>query len=127
MAWGLAFVGAGLLLLAFASSLEFMLGAMTLYGLGFGLIFPAVNALVADASMPGERGTAFGLFYAFYSAGVVAGAGLAGFLAESSTLGPAFIAGMVGLGMAVVVGLGGRQVELGVTAPQSAEQARDRA
>lgn len=54
---------------------------MALYGLGFGLIFPAANAQVADAARPSERGSAFGIFYAFYSVGVILGAGAAGLVA----------------------------------------------
>ncbi len=108
MALGLALAGLGLLSLAASPTLEAVLGAMGLFGLGFGLIFPAVNALVADASRPGERGTAFGLFYAFYSAGVVTGAGLAGLLAAGLAAGPPLAAGLVGLAGAAAVWLGGR-------------------
>lgn len=96
---GLWLAGLGLLLLGGWSKLEAALGAMAIYGLGFGLIFPAANALVADATAPGERGTAFGMFYAFYSLGVVAGATASGLLAGqqwTSFGGPFHLAGLLG-------------------------------
>jgi MFS family permease len=66
---------------------------MVLYGLGFGLIFPSANAQVADATDRGERGSAFGLFYALYSLGVVLGAAAAGFLAGGDGLLSPFVSG----------------------------------
>lgn len=46
---------------------------MFIYGIGFGLLFPAMTAHVVDLSNKNNRGTAFGLFYAFFSLGVVIG------------------------------------------------------
>lgn len=83
LAAGLAVVGFGLAALAAAQSLPGVYGAMAIFGLGFGLLFPAASALIADASAPHERGTAFGVFYAVYSLGVVAGSLLSGWLGES--------------------------------------------
>jgi len=60
------------------------LGGMALFGLGFGLLFPAVTALVTDATALPERGTAFGIFYAVYSLGAVLGSALAGLVAEQA-------------------------------------------
>lgn len=51
---------------------------MALYGLGFGLIFPSANAQVAEATHPGERGAALGIFHGFYSVGVIVGSAAAG-------------------------------------------------
>jgi MFS family permease len=54
---------------------------MALFGLGFGLLFPSASALVADATVPAERASAFGVFYAAYSLGVVGGEVGSGLLA----------------------------------------------
>jgi MFS transporter, DHA1 family, multidrug resistance protein len=97
--WGLVFAGASLLVLAIAPGLPMVLAGMALYGLGFGLIFPAVNALVADVTQPYERGTAFGLFFAFYSLGVVMGAAVGGLIAgvEMAAFAPFFLSSLIGL------------------------------
>jgi MFS family permease len=80
-ALGLALVGFALLTLGLSSLLSStglpsasnVYGGMALFGLGFGILFPAVTALVADATQPHERGAAYGIFYAAYSLGVAAG------------------------------------------------------
>lgn len=54
--------------------------SMGLYGIGFAFMFPSINALVLDQSNQNERGKAFGLFYAFFSLGVVVGSFLIGAL-----------------------------------------------
>lgn len=73
MAAGAVVIALSLVALAFMTTLGPMALAMALYGVGFGLIFPAALAtLVANASAE-RRGTAFGLFYAFFSLGAIAG------------------------------------------------------
>lgn len=97
---GLLFVGVSLPFLGASVRLEPVLASMALFGLGFGLIFPSANAQVADATRPAERGTAFGLFYAFYSLGVVLGATASGFLASQQwapAFGPFLLAGVIAL------------------------------
>ncbi len=79
---GLLFVGLGLVILALSLARSPVALGMGIFGLGFGLLFPATSALVVEASAPEERGSAFGLFYALYSVGVILGALLSGFLAE---------------------------------------------
>jgi len=83
---GLFLVGCALLLLPIGTGLPATWAFMGLYGLGFGLIFPSANARVADLTDQGERGSAFGLFYAFWSVGVILGASAAGFMVERGTL-----------------------------------------
>jgi MFS family permease len=83
LAAGLAVVGIGLAALGAAQSMPAVYGAMAIFGVGFGVLFPAASALIADASAVHERGTAFGVFYAVYSLGVVAGSLLSGWLGES--------------------------------------------
>ena len=51
-----------------------VLGAvMALYGLGFALLFPAINTLLIHGTTESNRGKAYGWFYALFSAGTVAG------------------------------------------------------
>lgn len=59
--------------LASAPALPAMLTAMAAYGLGFGLAFPALSALVGDGAPPGRRGLAMGLLGATFSLGAAAG------------------------------------------------------
>jgi predicted MFS family arabinose efflux permease len=56
--------------------------AMALYGIAFGMLFPSVSALVADYSLPEERGMASGLFHALLTAGVAVGAIAVGWVEE---------------------------------------------
>ncbi len=76
-AWSLT-VGALLLAvgvgaIASLTALPALFGAMIVYGLGFGLVFPsAIAALVAHVP-EGKRGTGFGIFYAVFSLGAIAG------------------------------------------------------
>jgi DHA1 family multidrug resistance protein-like MFS transporter len=103
---GLAVVAAGLL--AMAGGARAALAGMAIFGLGFGLAFPSAAALVAESVESGERGRAFGVFYALWSLGVVSGAGLADGLArwQGAVTGAAFAAA------AVVALLGGGAVLL---------------
>ncbi len=52
--------------------------SMLIFGIGFGLLFPALNASVAAGTADGNRGAAFGIFYAIYSLGAALGAYLPG-------------------------------------------------
>lgn len=103
---GLGLIGASLVSLAFASGTGEVYASMAAFGCGFGLLFPAVTAYLADQTVPGERGVAYGVFYAAYSLGVVVGEVCSGQLAQ--TLGPTTVApfwafGSVALGVAVWV------------------------
>ena len=82
---GLGVFGAGLLLMAATPALWAIFVGMAVIGLGFGLLFPAAAALVADSGGPRRRGMAFGIFYGAYSLGVVIGAFMSGQLADAST------------------------------------------
>ena len=95
--WGLAICGAALAISQQVTGYGETIAAMALFGVGFGLLFPGMSAQVADATEPGERGTAYGVFYAFYSAGVVIGALLAGRVGsvDSVGFGPLLVGGVV--------------------------------
>ncbi len=53
---------------------------MALYGTAYGLLFPSISALVADHTVPEERGMATGLFHALLTAGVAIGAPIIGWV-----------------------------------------------
>jgi len=60
------------------------LGAvMVLYGIGFSFLFPAINTMLAHSTSPDNRGKAYGLFYAFFSIGVVVGSSGLGLIPAS--------------------------------------------
>lgn len=104
LAVGLALIAAALFGLAVAGTIATVYVAMATFGCGFGLLFPAVTAYIADQTAPNERGLAFGIFYAAYSLGVVVGAVGSGQLA--ATLGTATVAPFVAFG-AVALAVGG--------------------
>lgn len=79
---GLIVIAAGLALLGVLEGYGGVVVGMAVFGLGYGLVFPAATALVAGATGAGRRGMAFGVFYAVYSFGVVVGASGSGRLAS---------------------------------------------
>lgn len=79
---GLSLIGIGMIILSFMTTFYSNFIAMIIYGLGFALIFPSMNKIIADASTKVDRGKAYGVFYAFFSLGVVAGSSMAGAFAE---------------------------------------------
>lgn len=96
VATGFVLVALALVMLPAASRPGALAGLMALYGAGFGLIFPAANALVADVATADRRGRGLGLFYAFWSLGAIAGPLAGGALAASALpLHPFDLAGLV--------------------------------
>ncbi|HYF79221.1 MAG TPA: MFS transporter [Symbiobacteriaceae bacterium] len=70
---GMGLTSLGLFWLSAAAGAPQIGGALAIYGLGFGLAFPAVTALSGDAAGQGRRGLAFGLLTAAFSAGAIVG------------------------------------------------------
>ncbi|WP_458948468.1 MFS transporter [Oceanobacillus sp. CAU 1775] len=66
---------------------------MVIYGIGFAFVFPSMNKMVANASTMVDRGKAYGIFYAFFSLGAVAGSFVSGATAE--TLGLPFFSSAI--------------------------------
>lgn len=80
---GLSLGIVSLLVLPSQTTFPLMATVMAVYGMGYGLLFPSISALVADNSRPGERGLATGIFHALLTAGVAIGGpvmGVAGHL-----------------------------------------------
>ncbi len=79
---GLLVVALSLATLVGAFTLPFLAVTIVFYGLAFGLVFPATTTIVVNTAGRDRRGTAFGVYYAFYSLGVFVGPILAGFTAS---------------------------------------------
>lgn len=77
---GTLFIAASLILLPWLSSFWHLAAAMALYGLGYGLLFPSISALIPDHTCREERGLATGIFHALLTAGVAIGAPLMGWI-----------------------------------------------
>lgn len=97
---GLGLCGAGMLVLSAFFEMYHALAGMSLFGAGFGILFPSTSSLVVEASQTDERGRAFGIFYAIFSLGVVGGSVASGVLAQhfgETTGSPFFVGAMVAL------------------------------
>lgn len=79
---GIGLIGVSLFFVSFISVFWTGFIAMVVYGIGFAFIFPSMNRMVADASEKEDRGKAYGIFYAFFSLGVVAGSLLSGIVSQ---------------------------------------------
>jgi MFS family permease len=114
LAAGLALIAVGLLAMFAIPGINGATLGMAVFGLGFGLLFPAATALVADAATASERGMAFGIFYAVYSLGVVIGSVLSGVMTDlvGDLNGAPFLASaLIVLASLPVVALIGRKEE----------------
>lgn len=75
---GLILVAGGMAALGISMGFSGIALGMGTFGLGFGLLFPAMTALIAEETEWRERGKAFGIFYAVFSIGVVIGSLVSG-------------------------------------------------
>lgn len=89
---GFALLAAADVLLALAPGVPLVLGGVALWGLHLGLTQGLFAALVADATPPALRGTAFGVFHLVTGAATLAASLLAGALWEASGPPAAFAA-----------------------------------
>ena len=77
---GLALGIIALLLMPATKTFSLLLVVMALYGTAYGVIFPSISAVVADSTLPEERGLATGIFHALLTAGVAVGAPVMGWI-----------------------------------------------
>ena len=77
--------------------------ALMLYGISYGILFPSISALITDHTIPEERGFATGIFHALLTAGVAIGAPII-----------AWVGGMVGIKLGLVLSSGGMVLALAV-------------
>ena len=90
---GIMIIGSVHILLNIISVFWLSILLMVVYGIGFGFVFPSMNRIVSDASSKVDRGKAYGIFYAFFSLGSVAGSFVSGATAE--TLGLPFLSSAI--------------------------------
>jgi integral membrane protein len=70
---GLGFMGLSQILIGQTSGMAGLYAVLTLYGVGFSFLFPAINTMLIQSTSQANRGQAYGYFYALFSLGVVAG------------------------------------------------------
>ncbi len=98
MMLGLTAVALALIVLPMTRDWEMTIGVMAGYGVGFGLLFPAMTALLADETAPQSRGKASGIYTAAYSLGAAVGTGSAGaleWLRQTAQIHPFQVAALV--------------------------------
>jgi len=79
---GLSFSIVSLVMLPSVATFPLLAAVMALYGIAYGMLFPSISALIADHTLPEERGMATGLFHALLTAGVAIGAPIIGWAGE---------------------------------------------
>ncbi len=86
--WGMVVQSAGLAIIALGLSRPFLAGlaGSTLLGVGTAMVYPALLAVVGDASHPGWRATSVGIYRSWRDVGYALGALVAGFVATTFTL-----------------------------------------
>jgi len=77
---GLSLSMVAVLLMPLLVELSLLIAIMAMYGAAYGILFPAISALVADHSSAEERGMATGIFHALLTAGVAIGAPVMGWV-----------------------------------------------
>lgn len=94
---GLVTIAFALIMLAWFTDELLLYVALGVYGVGFALLFPSMNALLAEDVNEEHRGKAFGIFYAVYSIGVVVGSFVVGAVSATPAGGFQLAAGIVAL------------------------------
>jgi predicted MFS family arabinose efflux permease len=84
---------AGLYLLATAYSLQALLLAGVLYGLGFGAVNPALMALTVDRARLAGRGAAMATFSAAFDLGIGLGSVLLGYVLQLTSFAVMYLTG----------------------------------
>src|SRR5690625_955520 len=90
---GITIIGFVHIMLNFVSVYGLVIVLMIIYGVGFALVFPSMNQIVTEASTKVDRGKAYGVFYAFFSLGSVAGSFASG--ATSDLFGLPFLSSAI--------------------------------
>lgn len=90
-------------LLAAATDARQVIVAGTLFGLGHGFAFPVLFGILVTRARAADRGSAMGIFTAFFDVGIAVGGPLIGVLIMGAGFAVAFAAtaGIVGMGMLV--------------------------
>lgn len=102
---GLLCVIIALTVLPRLSSFALLAAVMGLYGVGYGLLFPSISALISDHTNANERGLATGLFHALLTAGVAIGAPVMGWVGGLTGTGAGLVITPVPVLLALVIAL----------------------
>ena len=71
--FGLSMMALAQFLIGQNSEQGLLYGCLAIYGVGFAFLFPSITLMLVRATEPETRGKGYGIFYAFFSLGVVAG------------------------------------------------------
>lgn len=82
----LSLICIALIFMPFTTGFTGLAITLALYGTGYGILFPAISALLIDRAAEEEYGKVTGLFHALITAGVAIGAPVAGWIAAASNL-----------------------------------------
>lgn len=77
---GIGLLGVSQSLIGWSDTQGMLYGVLGLYGVGFAILFPAINQLLIQSTTRENRGKSYGYFYAFFSLGTVFGSTLLGAL-----------------------------------------------
>jgi len=77
---GLLVASAGLCLAPLSKNFIALGAVMATYGVGYGLLFPSISALVVDNTDEGERGMGAGIFHSMLTLGTAVGAPVMGYV-----------------------------------------------
>src|SRR5699024_6100923 len=83
---GLLLIGSALIILSFSASLIINFFTMIIYGIVFAFTFFSMNKIVDVELAYVDGGKAYGIFYAFFSLGVVADSTISGWIAEAADI-----------------------------------------
>ena len=102
---GLSLSIVSLIVLPTLGTFPLLVAVMALYGVAYGILFPSISALIADHTVPEERGMATGMFHALLTAGVAIGAPIMGWVGGvvGVELGLALNAGIMVLALAIAL------------------------
>lgn len=89
---GLPAIAVGLTVIGASAQLQGIAVGMVLFGIGFGIVYPAVSGAAAAAAPLAGRGRAFGIFSVCYSAGFILGPPVAGQLTDTTGISPFHVA-----------------------------------
>ncbi|OYT72607.1 MAG: hypothetical protein CFK48_02430 [Armatimonadetes bacterium CP1_7O] len=95
---GVAFLTVGALGLSLLAPSTGMWAVVTLYGVGFGLTFPAVHLAAFEGAPDARRGVSLALLHSFYSLGYVMGPAAAGVVGTAAA---GYLGALVGAGAIV--------------------------
>ena len=87
----LVLMGAAMVVLSVADRLSFFLLAAVLYGIGFGIVHPMLQALAVLDVAPDRRGAANATFFSAFDLGITGGSSVGGLIVGAVGYGPAFL------------------------------------